>query len=424
MMVAEILYRFIYTFEDYISVFLVYLVIMGAKPRFDRTKTLFGILGIVIAENLIILPFDKSVQSLIYVFLAVTNVFFLKGGFKRWISLFLPTYTITSVIQTVFLVLYCQILGWKDNYMAYTASIFPVAVVLVICYQTNMSRGKQDEVSYNMLQLIVMNLSCIFLWILLSVVQDYFKYGKSELIEYASALGNVLLVTCILFCLFVLYLGLLERKAKETQRSASERKFLLDVQQEQIDTIIKSEERLHAFKHDLVAHLNALSALAAEGNIEKVSEYCNNLLSDTQSFRRVSYTGNPAIDGVLGQMKAMADEKGIELEIQMVVPKEKNIGDYDLCILISNILKNAIEANSNGGKISIQSWPFNDNLCIISSNTSDRPLEYENGKLISSKRANRVQGFGMRNIQAVVDKYDGDFQIRSEDDLIIVEAMV
>ncbi|SDH87106.1 Sensor histidine kinase YesM [Pseudobutyrivibrio sp. 49] len=424
MMAAEIIYRFIYTFEDYVSVFLVYLVIMGAKPRIDRSRTLFGILAIITAENLLAIPFDKSLQSLIFLVVSVSNVFFLKGGAKKWIPLFLPTYTITSVIQTVFLVIYSHFLGWQENYMAYTAAVFPVAVVLVICYQSNMSRGKQDEVSYNIWQLFFMNFSCIFLWFILNVVQEYFKYGSSQVIERASALGNVLLVTCILFCLFVLYLGLLERKAKETQRAASERKFLLEVQQEQIDTIIKSEERLHAFKHDLVAHLNALSALAAEGNIEKVSEYCDNLLKDTQSFRRVSYTGNPAIDGVLGQMKALADERGTDLEIQMVVPKEKNIGDYDLCILISNILKNAIEANANGGKISIQSWPFNDNLCIISSNTSDHPLEYENGKLISSKRANKVHGYGMRNIQAVVDKYDGDFQIRSEDDLIIVEAMV
>lgn len=424
MMVAEILYRFVYTFEDYISVLLVYLVIIGAKPRFDMTKTMLGILGIVIVENFLVLPFDKSTQSLIYILLSATNVFFLKGKFRRWIVLYLPTYTITSVIQTVFLVIYSHFLGWQENYMAYTAAVFPVAVVLVICYHTNSAGGKQEEVSYNVWQLIIMNLSCILLWIILSVVQDYFKYGKSQLIEYASTLGNVLLVTCVLFCMFILYLGLLEKRTRDTQRSAAERKFLLEVQQEQIDTIIKSEERLHAFKHDLVAHLNALTAIAAEGDIEKVSEYCNNLLEDTQSFRRVSYTGNPAIDGVLGQMKSMADEKGIDLEIQMVVPKEKNIGDYDLCILISNILKNAIEANDNGGKISIQSWPFNGNLCIISSNTSDHPLEYENGKLISSKRLQRVPGYGMRNIQAVVDKYDGDFQIKSEDDLIIVEAMV
>ena len=107
----------------------------------------------------------------------------------------------------------------------------------------------------------------------------------------------------------------------------------------------------------------------------------------------------------------------------MVVPREKAISDYDLCILISNILKNALEANENGGHIEIATWPFNQNLCILQSNTTDYPLNYEGGRLVSRKKE-RDHGFGMRNIQMIIDKYDGSFEIKEEDGLIKVEALV
>ncbi len=158
--------------------------------------------------------------------------------------------------------------------------------------------------------------------------------------------------------------------------------------------------------------------------MDKVKEYCDMLLGSTCSFKKVSYTGNAAIDGVLWRYKDMAEERGVDLDIKMVVPREKKISDYDLCILISNILKNAIEANEHGGHVEIATWPFNDSLCIIQSNTSDYPLEYRRGHLVSRKRNLKSRGFGMLNIQAVIDKYDGSFDIKNEDELIKVEIVV
>ena len=46
------------------------------------------------------------------------------------------------------------------------------------------------------------------------------------------------------------------------------------------------------------------------------------------------------------------------------------------------------------------------------------------GILLSTKREYKAPGYGMRNIQAVVDKYDGDFKITSDGNLVKVEAVV
>jgi len=77
-----------------------------------------------------------------------------------------------------------------------------------------------------------------------------------------------------------------------------------------------------------------------------------------------------------------------------------------------------------GGKVEIKTWPFNENVCIFSSNTTTHPLNYKKGVLISTKRDGKTPGYGMRNIEAVVEKYDGDFQIKEDGGLVKIEAMV
>ncbi len=414
--------------EDFFSVLFVFIVMMGANIKYSRKKIIVFTILLVWVELLITIPMGKIIANILAIFFPSMNIFFLKGSKKKWFSLFLPTYTMVSVMQTVCMMVYNSKMGWIETYRAHALIGFPVLLLLAGIIFFNKRKNVSIQYSYSVLQRIMLNIGSIALWLLLGEIQYFFKYHTSSIRFISDSYTDIVYVAifavCILLCILSLYLGILEKNSQEAHQYAMETKFLLEVQQEQIDTIVKSEERLHAFKHDLIAHLNAVTALADEGDIEKIQEYCNNLLQDSSSFRKVSYTGNTAIDGILGQIKTMADERNIDLEIQMVVPKEKKIGDYDLCILLSNILKNAVEANENGGKVSIQSWPFNDNLCIISTNTTDHPLDYKDGVLMSHKRENSTQGYGMRNIQAVIDKYDGDFQINYEGNLVTVEAMV
>ena len=236
--------------------------------------------------------------------------------------------------------------------------------------------------------------------------------------SYNIVFHNTLIGICILLCGIIAYLGIIQRRIDETRRMANEKEFLLKVEREQ------SEEKLRTFKHDLNAHLNALASYADDEDITRIKDYLSELIENNNSFNRVSFTGNTAVDGILNQLKSVADENGIELSINMTLQKEKNITDYDLCILISNILKNAIEASGAGGKVEINSWPCGDKICINSSNTSTHSLYYKKGVLLSTKRDCKEPGYGMRNIEAIIEKYDGDFQIREDSGIVNVEAMV
>ena len=55
-------------------------------------------------------------------------------------------------------------------------------------------------------------------------------------------------------------------------------------------------------------------------------------------------TGNKAVDALLYQKRKQAEEEDIKWECDMQMPKECCINEFDLCVLIGNILDNALEA--------------------------------------------------------------------------------
>lgn len=408
-------------FEDLVAQILIMCILLGAKIKYSIRRTLGIIFCISVVEMIVLYPMENRDAFMIIMLLVST--FFVASSMRQSLLILLPSVICLSIIQTTIYAIGYILVGWENTYANSVLSSLLTLLLVLYVYRSHKIIIKNN---YSLGQLLLFNIVSIALSVLIAEVQSFFTRDNSLLKKdgFSAMMHNSILVLCIVLCVLAFYLGVIQRKLNEAKQIAKEKEFLLNAEREHMETVIRSEERLHAFKHDLIAHLNALSSYAEEGNVEKVKDYCENLLENSSTFKRVSYTGNPAVDGVLGQLKSMADERGVELDIKMTLQKEKKITDYDLCILISNILKNAIEANNPGGKVEIKTWPFNENVCIFSSNTTTHPLNYKKGVLISTKRDGKTPGYGMRNIEAVVEKYDGDFQIKEDGGLVKIEAMV
>lgn len=88
--------------------------------------------------------------------------------------------------------------------------------------------------------------------------------------------------------------------------------------------------------------------------------------------------------------------------------------DVDLCILLGNLLDNCIEAveKVNNRFIELIIDKNNDVVFINLRNTFDlNSLKYENGEYISSKTDGKNHGIGMKNIENIINKYNGNIVI-------------
>ncbi len=193
---------------------------------------------------------------------------------------------------------------------------------------------------------------------------------------------------------------------------------LLEQQKKNQETYVKEAleryEQTRSFRHDIKNHLLVVRELlkddpnAAKGYLEKLDD-----MSDTRSFP--VQTGNSAADALLGSKLAIAEGKGIHVDCDLYIPKNSGVHDLDWCVVLSNALDNAITANESvagAEKMIYVRGSHKGNIYL---------LHIENRCPPGTKKPQ--PGIGLSNIQAVLEKYSGGYDIKIEEDICLFDAL-
>lgn len=168
-------------------------------------------------------------------------------------------------------------------------------------------------------------------------------------------------------------------------------------------------------RHDLKNHMLALRGLWEEQAWEKLGDYLIRMEDGAWFGTSEEATGNRAIDALLSQKRKLAEEKGIDWECDVRIPKGCSVNEYDLCILFGNLLDNALEAcerlqrkeNKQGEQPFIRAQAQTVKNCFLLEvkNSMDAEERQANG---SAKEGNpHGHGIGLLNVGDVVRRYNG-----------------
>lgn len=104
------------------------------------------------------------------------------------------------------------------------------------------------------------------------------------------------------------------------------------------------------------------------------------------------------------QGKALGFDTDIRLNLSL--PREELMPD--LCLIVSNLLENAVEAlqREGGGWLRARSRSTPGYISLVIGNSCSHPLHIHNGHYLSSKREGRV-GVGLSTVQTIVQRYGG-----------------
>ncbi len=165
---------------------------------------------------------------------------------------------------------------------------------------------------------------------------------------------------------------------------------------------------VRSIKHDIKNHMIAIEALnEAEKRIE-LAEYIKDLTRSIEPRKYVN-TGNNAINSILNYKIEVIERSGHVIELDLSLPADLEINAFDISIIIGNILDNVIEAvgyTNEKSEINFTMKYEKGTLLIRSINSFDSSYH----KL--KKREKR--GLGLKNIEQIVDKYDGILTIEVE----------
>lgn len=197
----------------------------------------------------------------------------------------------------------------------------------------------------------------------------------------------------------------------------------LSAQMQEIKEIYKT---MRGWRHDYRSHMQSIKAYLAFNQIEAAKNYINQMETELKSIDVKYKTGNISVDAVLNSKLTLAEKSGIEIKCDAKLPEDIKVLQTDLCIILGNLIDNAIEACE---KINTQRKFLRIYLCIMKqqiyisvTNATNETVRKSQKDYVTKKRGNH--GHGLKRINLIVEKYGGFINRQNEPGVFATEIML
>lgn len=181
--------------------------------------------------------------------------------------------------------------------------------------------------------------------------------------------------------------------------------------------------KMRGWRHDYRHHIQTMKIHAANGEFEDVVKYLDLLDDDLTNVETVIRTGNRMADAILNSKLSLAAERKIKVKARAEIPVSLTVSELDLCIVIGNLLDNAMEAcmelPEEERLIRIYMEMKGNYLYLALTNTAAGAKQH---RFLSTK--GEGHGFGIARVDAIVKKYGGYVTRASEDEAFSTEILL
>lgn len=212
---------------------------------------------------------------------------------------------------------------------------------------------------------------------------------------------------------------------KMERRMAAYQQDLMEKHCEEVENMYR---QTRGWRHDYRNHIQTMKAYLSMGMYEELADYLDQLDEDLNQVDTVIKTGNVMMDAVLNSKISVARAKRITVEAKAKVPQHLSIAEVDLCVILGNLLDNAIEAcmqipQESQRFIRIYIDILRGQLYLYVINATAGNLRRQGGSYLSTKSA-REHGFGLMRMDRVVKKYHGYLERQDEKGVFATEVLL
>lgn len=184
--------------------------------------------------------------------------------------------------------------------------------------------------------------------------------------------------------------------------------------------LASQDEKQKVLIHDIKKHLNAIASLNEHHDSEKITAYLTHILGSSELKHSVRVCDNDLLNALLCRYQKICLTQNIALHIDIRSKCIDFVTYDDLSVLFGNLMDNAVESAEKTVNPFIELNVFQkekNNMTIITLIDSCRvnPID-KNGNLLPTKKPNpQFHGFGMRSIENIVKKYNGEMTFYFDD---------
>lgn len=231
-----------------------------------------------------------------------------------------------------------------------------------------------------------------------------------------------LLMTGVIGGMFVREALQLRSREQRMQYEMQLMEFRMEEESKHQRLLLENQEAVRAQRHDLRHQLAVIRSFSEKADSTQLTEYLDSLVAAIPTEQGRSYCENAAVNAIVSHYAAQAEQQGIELSILLAVPAHpEHVPDSSLCVVIGNLLENAIEAccRMKEGKrfIRLRSRLQYDILTVTMDNSFDGVARQKDGQFLSSKR--EEIGTGLRSVTAMAGKYGGGTSFKTDGNIFL-----
>lgn len=305
--------------------------------------------------------------------------------------------------------------GWEFNPLVmcvYIAVYFPVYLVAYLAFSRRIRVGELQIRNVTLLALVVL---IIVFDVVMNVCVVYWVEGMNDQSE-----ANFLRIMAGIYNIFCCALAILIQFELSLRRHLEERvdtlQHLRRMEKRQYESLKENIDLINMKCHDIK---HQLALIGQRGMMS--SEYIHEMEDVISIYDSTVKTGNDTLDIILTEKSLRCNRNGIRFSCIADASGLERMRESDLYSLFGNLIDNAIESvirlDEEQRVIGFQIKKQENEAIINIYNNFDGNLVFKDGLPVTTKGDMRYHGFGLKSVQSICEKYDGELSIYPHDNI-------
>ncbi len=273
-----------------------------------------------------------------------------------------------------------------------------------------------------------------YIWTLPSMfVAGSFLFGselKAEVIWNWRYLTYRIIAGIVVMISYYILVKIMEQTRQNTvlQEKIRTSREVLEMQRQHYQQLTNRIQEARAIRHDFHHHLLAMQAYLDSKQYEQLTDYLSQYAREFSSPSQAPLCKHYLADAVLQHYQNQANEQGCAFRTFIDIPPQVSISDLDLCVVLGNLLENALEGSRRVAQdeqsLHLHLKQQGDMLLLTLDNRFDGNLHYREGNLLSHKRGGTTEGIGLQSVRAIAEKYQGVLRVEPSANVFKVSVML
>lgn len=238
--------------------------------------------------------------------------------------------------------------------------------------------------------------------------------------DMSYAIGKNLLP--LLFAIFFINMMVfyLFNKFSELLNSKMETALLqqqISMQEKYYRAIEENHQIIRVLQHDMKNHINVLQTLCADGKMEALDLYLQEIKGTSNHVEKLIVTGNSAIDAILNIKISELKTNDVQVTTNILLPQTIKLSFQQSAILFGNLFDNVLEEcehlPAKKRKVTVQ-LSYTDNILFIKM-TNPMAVSEKLFPLQTDKREPSAHGIGLKSVWQVVDQFNGTIKLSAKE---------